>query len=167
MLVGLVVDWLRWPTRPRYTFLGILLGLWITYPYLILGPASDSYPLGYAIVLGTPVLVGYVVWKGAGDVLRTVLQDPIVRQFGIGVRVVMALFFVSVTCYLSFFPEEGLPHERVVVVLLAIYQFVTWPVLELYLLHVPLFVAILPAQLIVVGLLSTLIGLNAALIIRH
>jgi hypothetical protein len=167
MLVSVVVGWLRWPTRPRYTFLGILIGLWITYPYLIAGPASDSHPLGYAIVLGTPVLVGYVVWTDTGNVLRKILQDPIVRRFGIGVGVVMALFFVSVTGYLSFFPEDGLPHERVVVVIPTIYQLVTWPVLEVYLPHIPLFVAISPAQLIVVGMLSTLIGLNAALIARH
>ena len=77
------------------------------------------------------------------------------------------LFFISVTGYLSFFPEDGLPHERVVVVLPAIYQLVTWPVLEVYLPHIPLFVAISPPQLIVVGLLSTLIGLNAALIACH
>lgn len=167
MLVSLIVGWRRWPSRPRYTFLGILMGLWVAYPYLVPGAASDSHPLGYAIVLGTPVLVGYVIWKDAGSVLRAVLQDTVARRFGIGVGVVMVLFFVSVTGYLSFFPEENLPHERVIVVLPAIYQLVTWPVLEVYLPHIPLFVAVSPAQLLVVGLLSTLIGLNAALIARY
>ncbi|GAA0255045.1 hypothetical protein GCM10009000_084620 [Halobacterium noricense] len=95
------------------------------------------------------------------------MRDPVARWFGIGVGVVVALFFISVTGYLSFFPEEGLPHERVIVVLPAIYQLVTWPTLEIYLPHIPLFVAISPGQLIVVGLLSTLIGLNAAFIARH
>ncbi|GAA5064989.1 hypothetical protein GCM10025751_55330 [Haladaptatus pallidirubidus] len=164
---SLVIGWLQWPTRPRYTFLGILMGLWIAYPYLIPGHANDSHPLGYAIVLGTPILVGYVIWKDAGSVLYAVMRDPVARWFGIGVGVVVALFFISVTGYLSFFPEEGLPHERVIVVLPAIYQLVTWPTLEIYLPHIPLFVAISPGQLIVVGLLSTLIGLNAAFIARH
>ncbi|QLH82088.1 hypothetical protein [Halosimplex pelagicum] len=167
MLVSLVVGWLRWPTRPRYTFLGLLMGLWISYPYLIPGQASDTHPLGYAIVVATPLLVGYVIWTDAGSVLRAVLRDPIVRWFGVGVGAIMALFFVSVTGYLSFFAEEGLPHERVIVVIPTIYQLVTWPVLEIYLPHIPLFIAISPAQLIVVGMLSTLIGLNAALIARH
>ena len=162
-----VIGWLRWPTRPRYTFLGILMGLWISYPYLLPGHASATHPLGYAIVLGTPLLVGYVIWKDAGGVLREVLRDPVARRFGIGVGTVIALFFVSVTGYLSFFPEEGLPHESVFVILPANYQLVTWPTLEIFLPHIPLFVATSPGQLIVVGLLSTLIGLNAALIARH
>ncbi|MFC4550481.1 MULTISPECIES: hypothetical protein [Halorussus] len=167
MVSSLVVGRLRWPTRPRYTFLGIVMGLWVAYPYLIRGAASDSHPLGYAIVLGTPMLVGYIVWKDAREVLRSVFRDPVARRFGVGVGVVLALFFVSVTGYVSFFPEEGLPHEPFVTVLPAVYQLVTWPILEIYLPHIPLFVAISPGQLVVVGLLSALVGLNAALIARH
>ena len=167
MVVSFVVGWLRWPARPRYTFLGILMGLWISYPYLSPGSASETHPLGYAIVLGTPILVGYVVWKDAGSALRVVLRDPIARNFGVGVGIVMALFFVTVTGYLSFFPEEGFPHEVTVVVLPAIYQLVSWPTLEIAIPHIPFFVAVSPGQIIVVGMLSTLIGLNAALIARH
>jgi len=162
-----ILGWLRWPTRPRYTFLGILMGLWVAYPYLIPGPVSDSHPLGYATVLGTPVLIGYIIWKDAGSVLRTVLSDPVARRFGIGVGIVLALFFVSATGYLSFFPEEGVPHETTVIISPVIFQLVTWPTLEIVLPHVPLFLAISPGQVILVGLLSTLIGLNAALIARQ
>ena len=167
MVASFIVGWLRWPSRPRYTFLGILMGLWISYPYLIPGLASDTHPIGYAIVLGTPVFIGYVIWKDAGRILRAVLRDPVARRFGLGVGVVLALFFVSVTGYLSFFPEDGAPHEVTVVVLPAIYQLVTWPTLEIVLPHIPFFLAVSPGQLIVVGTLSTLIGLNAALIARH
>lgn len=174
LLVGLsvtvasfAVGWLRWPTRPRYTFLGILLGLWIAYPYLIPGMASDTHPLGYAIVLATPILVGYVLWKDVQTELRAVVRDPIARRFGIGIGVVLGLFFLAITGYLSFFPEEGIPHERFVVVLPAIYQLVSWPVLEMYFPHIPLFIALSPGQLVVVGMLSALIGLNAALIARQ
>ena len=167
MVLSLAVGWLRWPTRPRYTFLGILMGLWISYPYLTPGPASDTHPLGYAIVVATPFFVGYIIWTDAGSILREVLHDRIARRFGLGVSVILALFFFSVTGYLSFFPEESLPHERMIVVLSATYQLVSWPILEAYFPHVPLFIAISPGQLIVVGLLSTLIGLNAALIARH
>ena len=166
-VLSLVIGWVRWPTRPRYTFLGLLMGLWVSYPYLLPGPASDTHPLGYAVVLATPLLVGYVVWTDAGSVLRAVVRDRTARRFGVGVGVVLAFFFVSVTGYLSFFPEESLPHERVVAVLPAVYQLVTWPILEVYLPHVPLFVAVSPGQLLVVGLLSALIGLNAMLIARH
>jgi hypothetical protein len=167
MVVSFVVGWLRWPSRPRYTFLGLLMGLWISYPYLIPGQASDTHPFGYAIVLGTPVLVGYIIWKDTGRVLRAVLRDPVARRFGIGVGVAMALFFISVTGYLSFFPEEGFPHEMTVVVLPAIYQLVTWPTLEIAIPHIPFFLAVSPGQAIVVGMLSVLIGLNAAVIARQ
>lgn len=167
LVASLVVGWLRWPRRPRYTFLGILLGLWISYPYLVPGPASDTHPLGYAIVVGTPLLVGYVLWRDAGDVLRAVLRDPVARRFGVGVGVAVALFVVSVTGYLSFFPEEGFPHEVTVVVLPTIYQLVTWPTLEIAVPHVPLFLAVSPGQVVVVGTLSALVGANAALVARH
>jgi hypothetical protein len=79
----------------------------------------------------------------------------------------MALFFITVTGYLSFFPEEGMPHEVVVVVLPTIYQLVMWPTLEVAVPHIPFFLALSPGQLIVVGTLSALIGLNAAVIARH
>lgn len=174
LLVGLsvtiasfTIGWLRWPTRPRYTFLGILLGLWIAYPYLIPGPASDTHPLGYAIVLATPVLVGYILWQDVQMELRTVLGDPVARRFGLGIGLILGLFFLTITGYLSFLPEEGVPHEQFVVVLPAIYQLVSWPVLEMYFPHIPLFIALSPGVIIVVGTMSTLIGLNAALIARQ
>ena len=172
MVVSLIVGRLRWPSRPRYTFLGILTGVWIAYPYLVPGHASDTHPLGYAIVLVTPILVGYIVWKDAGGVMRAVMRDSVARRFGIGVGVVLALFFVSVTGYLSLFPEEGFPKEVTVVVLPAIYQLVSWPTLEIAIphlpfVHIPFFLAVSPGQVIIVGMLSALIGLNAALIARH
>jgi hypothetical protein len=174
MVVGLLVSvlsflggWLRWPTRPRYTFLGILMGVWILYPFLIPSPANNTHPLGYGIVFATPALVLYIVWKDAGSVLRAVMHDPVARHFGIGVGIVSALFFLSVTGYLSFFPEQGVPHQSKVVVLPVVYQLVTWPTVEIVLPHVPFFLAISPGQIILVGLLCVLIAFNATLIARH
>lgn len=60
--------------------------------------------LGYAIVLVTPVLVGYILWKDAGGIVRRVLVDPVARRFGGGIAVVTTLFFLTITGYLSFFP---------------------------------------------------------------
>jgi hypothetical protein len=162
-----VVGWLRWPTRPRYMFLGMLLGMWVSYPYLVPGTASDTHPLGYAIVLGTPLLVGYIVWKDAGHTLGVVLRDPVARRFGIGVGIVLTLFFLSMSGYLSVFPEEGPAHATTVVVLPVIYQIVTWPTLEILLPHIPFFLALSPGLIVVVGMLGTLIGLNGALIARQ
>lgn len=167
VVASFLVGWLRWPTRPRYTFLGILLGLWIMYPYLFTSPTAQTHPLGYAIVLGTPVLVGYVVWRDAGRVLAAVAADPVARWFGVGVAGVLVLFFLSITGYMTVFPEAGGPTEPTVVVLPAIYQLVLWPTLEVALPSVPFFLALSPGVLAVVGTLSGLVGLNAAVIARQ
>ena len=173
MVLSFIVGWLRWPTRPRYTFFGILMGLWIAYPYLIPGSASDTHPLGYAIVFGTPVFVGYIIWKDAGNVLSTVLRDPVARRFGIGVGAIVALYFISVTGYLSFVPEPGVynRNEQFIGILHDGYQLVNWPLFFIYLPDVPLvpifLLAISPGLLVVTGMLSALVGLNAAVIARQ
>ncbi|MCD2200680.1 hypothetical protein LPA44_12325 [Halobacterium sp. KA-4] len=154
----------RWPTRPRYTFLGILMGLWISYPYIIRGSASYTHPLGYLIVLGTPILVGYIVWTDRGDVVRTAFRDRVARRFGATVTLLSGLFFLTSSGYLSFFWEEGLPRERVVTVLPVNYQLVQWDTLEIVLPQFPLTVALSIGVVTIVGLLSVLIGVNALLI---
>jgi hypothetical protein len=167
MMGSVIIGWLRWPTQPRYTGLGFLLGMWVVYPVLIPSPASATHPLGYALVLGTPVLVGYILWTDTGHVIRGVLRDPVARRFGVGVGGVVAFFFMATTGYLSFFWEEGGPTEPTVVVLPVHYQLVQWPTLEVILPDLPLMVAISIGIATVVGLLSVLIGLNAAVIARQ
>lgn len=170
MILSVIIGWFRWSTRPRYTFFGILMGLWIVYPYLISGPASDTHLLGYLIVLGTPIVAGYIVWKDVGSVLRNVLRDMVARRFGVGVGIIMGLYFFSITGYLSFVPEPGVfnPQEPFIGILPDIYQLVKWPLLFIYLPDapvVPIFLlATSPGQFVITGLLSVLIGLNAALV---
>jgi hypothetical protein len=156
----------RWPTRPRYAFFGLLMALWISYPYLVPGMASDTHPLGYAIVLATPVVTGYVVWKDVGDTIRAVFTDPVARNFGIGVGILLAVFFVAMTGYLSFFPDPAVPNESAIVVLPVLYQLVVWPTLELAFPSVPFFLAVSPGQIVIVGTLSALVGINAAVVAR-
>jgi hypothetical protein len=166
-VISFVVGWLRWTTRPRYTFFGILMGLWVAYPELITGQGSDTHPLGYAIVLVTPIFVGYILWKDAWPVLRTVLVDSVARRFGIGVGVLTGLFFASVSGYISFLPEEGFPQEVTVVVLPSNYQLVRWSTLEVAIPQIPFFIALSMGLVLIVGLLSVLVGLNAAMIARQ
>lgn len=165
-LASLLLGWVRWPTRPRYTFFGVLLALWILYPGLFLEASGESHPLGYALVLGTPVFVGYILWADAGDMLTVALRDAVARRFGAAVAILTLVFFLMLSGYLSVFPEEGIPHQTNVVVLPVIYQLVMWPTLEISLPHIPFFLALSPGQLTVAGLLSTLVGLNATLIAR-
>ena len=164
---SLIAGWLRWRTRPRYTVLGILMGLWVSYPYLIPGASGYTHLLGYIIVLGTPVLVGYIIWKDAGTMLREALRDTAARRFGFGVGAMVLVFFLSMTGYLSFFPEEGVPQEMTVAVLPVVYQLVSWPTLEVFIPRVPFFLAVSPGLVVIVGTLSTLVGLNGSVIARH
>lgn len=166
-VASLVVGWLRWPTRPRYTFFGVLIGLWVAYPELVSGQTSDTHPLGYTIVLVTPIFVGYILWKDAWPVLQTVLRDPVAQRFGTGVGLLTGLFFASVSGYVSFIPEEGFPHEVTIAVLPSNYQLVRWSTLEVAIPQIPLFVALSVGLVVVVGLMSVLVGLNAAIIARQ
>ncbi|QKY19648.1 hypothetical protein B4589_004355 [Halolamina sp. CBA1230] len=165
IVVSFFLGWLRWPTRPRYTFLGMLMGGWILYPYIVPGFASKN-PLGYALVLGTPVAVGYVLWTDASEVLRVIMNDPLARRFGTGIGIVTGLFFLSITGYLSFFPEEGVPQQTVMTVIPAQYQLVVWPTFELLIPEVPFFLALSPGVVVIVGTLSVLVGIQASLIAR-
>jgi hypothetical protein len=113
-LFSFVAGWLRWPTRPRYTFLGMFIGLWIAYPSLVPGAASDTHPVGYALVVSLPVLIGYIVWTDARHAIAAALRDTVARRFAVGITIVTALFFVSASNYLSFFPDEDVPPETVV-----------------------------------------------------
>lgn len=143
----------------------MLSGGWILYPYIVPGFASEN-PLGYALVLGTPLFIGYVLWTDTRHVFSTVLRDPVARRFGAGIAAVTGFFFLSITGYLSVFPEEGVPHKTVVAVLPARYQLVVWPTLEILVPEVPFFLALSIGEVAIVGTLSVLVGLQASLIAR-
>jgi MFS family permease len=162
----LLVVW-RWPGRPRYAFFGLLMASWISYPYLVPRMGRDTHPLGYLIVLATPLVVGYVVWKDVGDVLGDVLEDHVARRFGSGVTLLLTLFFLAMTGYLSFFPKTEVPNETAIVVLPVLYQLVVWPTLELAFPSVPFFLALSLGQIVIIGTLSALVGINSAVIARY
>ena len=167
MVGSVVLGRLRWPTRPRYSALGIELGLWIAYPALV---ATGEYtsPFGYALVLSVPVTVGYILWRDCLGVIRTVLRDRAARRFGGGVALTVAIFFMFAAGFLSFFPEEGVnaPETATVAVLPTLFPLVTWPTVEWFFPSIPFVGMLSIGVLIVVGMFSGLIGLNAAMIAR-
>jgi hypothetical protein len=162
VVVSFIVGVVRWTTCPRYMVLGMILGGWILYPYLLPGFSGYTNPIGYGIVLATPLLVGYILWKDVGPTLSVILQDPVARRFGFGIGAMVSIFFMATSGYLSFFSEEGAPEETTVAVLSVLYQIVRWPTLEILLPDVPFFIAISPGVLLVLGSLGVLVGLNAA-----
>lgn len=165
--IGSFLGGLRWfPARPRYPILGSLIGLWVAYPAL-LGDAGATNPIGYLLVVSTPLLIGYILWKDAGWIIQDALSDRVARQFGIGVSVIAVVFLLAMAGYLSVFWEQGVPRQSKVVVLPVVYLLVQWPTLEVLLPQIPLVLALSPGILIVVGSLSLLIGLNGSLIARQ
>ena len=160
----------RWPRRPRYTVLGILLGLWIAYPALVRGAATYHHPAGYLIALAVPLTVGYIVWRDGRDVLGQVWQDAMARRFGLGIGAVMVVFFVFSTGLLSLVPEEGIINGQKVIHTPAFITtvptanpLVTWPAVSFWFPEIPLSGLVSVGTLIIVGLLGSLVSLNAML----
>lgn len=161
---------LRWPTRPRYAVLGVLLGLWVAYPALVRGPATLSHPLGYLVVLAVPVTVGYIIWRDGRSMLTTIWQDRVARRFGTGIGAVMMLFFLFSAGIVSLVPESGVVGGHEVRGLPAFVHtapfaspLVMWPAVELWLPQIPLSAGISVGVLLMFALLGVLVALNAML----
>jgi hypothetical protein len=167
MLAGVLVGQFRWPRRPRFAGLGVLLGLWVAYPGLsALGIYTETNALGYLIVLGLVVALGYVLYRDAGGLIRRLLADRGARRFGLAVGVLSVLFFAFSSGMLYLIPDEGVGvslSEQIVAVLPVADPLVMWPAVEFWYPQIPIGGVISVGTAILVALFGTLIGLNAAL----
>lgn len=170
ILVGsLAVGRLRWPDRPRYAGVGMLLGLWVAYP--VLAPASLTNPLGYLLALATPAAVGYVVYRDAGDLLARALADRVARWFGVGTGALAAALFTLSMGMVTFVPEPGsgvdLTEDFVTTARVA-NPLVYWPAVEFHLHEVvgpvPVSGVVSVGMAMLVALVAALVGLNGALL---
>ncbi|MFB6146838.1 MAG: hypothetical protein ABEJ08_04050 [Halobacteriaceae archaeon] len=153
----------RWPHRPEYTALGVVLGLWIVYPYLF--PAREyTHPVGYVLVLAVPVLVGYVLWRDVGPAVAATGRAP--RLVGAGAGLFFLAFLLFSTGQFTLNPEAITTHptERFVVVTEFASPLVLWPAVEFFVPSIPFFGALSVGTVITFGLLTTLVGLNATLV---
>lgn len=154
----------RWPTRPRYTVLGILLGVWVLYPAVLPG-AGYTNPVGYLLVLAVPLVVGYIFWQDVSPALSTAVVDTFSRRVGTLVAVLFTVFFLFSAGLFTVNPEEGVnaPTEAFVTTASFANPLVVWPAVEFYLPAIPLSGALSVGTAVVIGLLAVLIGLNTAL----
>ncbi len=168
MVASVIIGRFRWPTRPRYSFLGLELGLWVAYPALISSGGEYTHPLGYAIALSVPFTVAYILWKDCLGTLSLVLRNQTARWFGGGVALIVALFFMFTAGFLSFFPEQGtgIPETTTITVIPTLFPLVTWPTLEWWLPSIPFTGMLSVGVFLVVGLIAGLVGLNAAVLAR-
>ena len=112
MILSVIFGRFRWPTRPRYTVLGLELGLWVAYPVLITGGGEYTHPLGYVLVGSVPLTVGYILWKDCLDAIRIILRDTTARRFGAGIALVIALFLCSQPDFCRFSLRKELAYRR-------------------------------------------------------
>ena len=168
-IASLLLGRIRWPTRPRYTVLGILLGLWVAYPALIRS-GTYGHPLGYLIALAVPLTVGYIIWRDGRDVLLAVAQDAVARRFGLGVGGVMATFFIFSTGILALVPEEGIINGQTTIHTPAFIEtvptanpLVVWPAVSFWFPSIPLSGMVSVGTLLLVGMLGGLVTVSAML----
>lgn len=161
---SLVVGRYRWPDRPAYAAVGLVLGGWVLYPVAFSG-AAYRHPLGYLIVLGVPVLVGYILWRDVLSVLDPGTIDRSSRLLGTLLALLFAVFFLFSAGLLSVSPD-GVAAERGAFVTVDSFAnpLVIWPALEFYVPAIPLGGAISVGTAIVAGMLAGLVGVNTALL---
>lgn len=167
MLASVLVGQFRWSRRPRFAGLGVLLGMWVAYPGLsALGLYTETNSLGYLIVLGLVIGLGYVLYRDAGGLIRRLLADRTARRFGVAVGALSVLFFAFSSGMLYLIPDDGTGvslSEQIVSVLPVADPLVMWPAVEFWYPTVPIGGVISVGTVLLVTLFGTLIGLNAAL----
>jgi hypothetical protein len=173
MLGSLLVGRRRWPRRPRYAGLGVLLGCWVAYPGVMarLGGFlprlyTPTNPLGYLIVLSLPVALCYILWRDARGVLGQLYADRRARRFGIATGLLALVFFMFSSGMLYVIPDEGVGidlSQRIIVIMPVEDPLVIWPALEFWLPNVPLGGVVSIGTALLIAIFGALIGLNGAL----
>lgn len=171
MLGSVIGSSLRWPTRPRYAGFGVMLGLWVAYPGLsIVGIYTPTHPLGYLIVGGLVIALGYVLWRDTRGVFRELYADRVARRFGIAVGLLSIIFFMFSSGMLYLIPEEGVGvsvSQRIIAIMPVQDPLVLWPTLEFWFPRLPLGGMVSVGTALLVVLFGGLIGANAALFAFH
>jgi hypothetical protein len=164
LTASLFGGFVRWPDRPRYALLGMLLGVWVLYPVIMPGLGYTN-PLGYLLVVAVPLVIGYIFWRDVSPALSTVVVDPFSRRVGGIVAVLFTVFFLFSAGLFTVNPDEGVnaPTEAFVTIASFANPLVVWPAIEFYLPSIPLSGALSVGTMLVIGLLAALIGVNTAL----
>jgi len=162
-----VVRW-KWPERPRYVGLGLLLAAWIAYPTLLPQEGLTS-PLGYLLAAAVPAAVVYVLYRDAGAAFPAVLTARVPAVVAVGTFGLFGVFYLFSAGTLSVNPDltadmmgQGFvtPHR-------VASPLVYWPALEFYVPSIPLSGYVSLGSLLLVGILGGLVASNAALAARQ
>lgn len=166
-LGGAVVTLQRWPNRPQYLFLCLVLAWWIVYP-TVMPNQGYLHPVGYLLAVSLPVTLGYIVLTDARGVLRDLRSRRRPRYVGLAAAVLFAVFFAFSAGMVTVNPDEGanLPAEAFVVPYEVASPLVVWPAIEWYVPSIPFAGYVSVGTLLLLGTLGGLVGLNAAVVAR-
>ncbi len=162
MAVGsLVVARTRYPERPRYAALGVLLAAWVVYPVAM--PNGGVYnPAGHVLVLAVVAAVAYVLRRDAWAVVQSLRADRGPKLAALAGGGVFVSFFAVSTGTLTFNPDTGVgaPTEPLVMALPVADPLVAWPAVEFVFPSVPVGGFVSVGTLLLFGLLGGLVALN-------
>jgi len=168
LAAGVVLGRRRWPTKPRYAGVGVLLGGWLLYPLALDGFQPAFNPLGYLLVAALVAAVGYVAHRDCRRAIRTLLADPLARRFGAAVTVLTTLFFAFSSGILIVLPDPsgvGISWTESFVRLIPVKDpLVYWPAVEFWFPSFPLGGYLSVGMVALVALVAVLVGLNGAMV---
>jgi hypothetical protein len=169
MAVGsLVVGRVRWPNRPRYAGLGILLAAWVVYPVVM--PNGGTYhPAGYVLVAAVLFAVAYVLKRDAWGVVQSLRRDRRPLTAGGLAGVLFAVFFAFSAGTLTFNPDDGIgaPTDTTVVFLPVSDPLVAWPAVEFVFPSVPMAGFVSLGTLALMALLGSLVATNVGVLVQQ
>ena len=158
----------KWPTKPLYAVLCVILGSWIAYP-VVMPNQGYTNPLGYLLALSLPAVLASIVWSDARGVIQSIRLQTKPKLFGLAAGLLMSVFFAFSAGTMSFNPEEGVnvPTEAFVIPYEVASPLVVWPAVEWYFPSIPFTGYISVGTVLVMSVLGSLVGLNVAIVTQQ
>jgi hypothetical protein len=167
-LGSLILGRLKWPERPRYAGLGILLAAWVLYP-VVMPNGGVYHPLGYVLVATVVFAVGYVLFRDARAVVQSLRNDRRALAGGGLAGTLFAVFFLFSAGTVTLNPDSGVgaPTESLVVFLPVQDPLVAWPAVEFVFPSVPLAGFLSVGTVLLMALLGTLVAVNVGVLVQQ
>jgi hypothetical protein len=167
-LGSLVLGRRKWPERPRYAALGILLAAWILYP-VVMPNGGVYHPLGYVLVATVVFAVGYVLARDARVIFQSLRNDRRALAGGGLAGTLFAVFFLFSAGTVTLNPDSGVgaPTESLVVFLPVQDPLVAWPAVEFVFPSVPVAGFLSVGTVLLISLLGSLVTLNVGVLVQQ
>ncbi|WP_423746782.1 hypothetical protein V5735_21865 (plasmid) [Haladaptatus sp. SPP-AMP-3] len=165
---GFLLVLTRYPTKPQYALLCMVLAGWILYPTVM--PGQGYYnPLGYLLVLSLPAIIAYIVWTDARGVLQSLRLQTTPKLVGIVAGLLMCVFFAFSAGTMSIKPDSGInaPTSAFIIPYDVASPLVVWPAVEWYFPSIPFTGYLSVGSFLLMAILGGLTGLNASIVTQQ